>query len=63
MMVRTQAAFGSIDGTELEFVTILISNELLIRIVFSARLELDRCVDGNAVEILRCPVAHDGETP
>jgi hypothetical protein len=63
MMVRTQTAFWSIDGTELESIIILITHKLLIRIGFRARLELDRCVDAYTVKILRCLVAHDGETP
>ena len=61
-MERTQTAIGTIEWTELEIPTTLISNELLIGIIFHARLELDRCGDGNVIEVLRLIIAHDGET-
>lgn len=61
-MVRTQTAVGTIEWTELKIPTTLISNELLIGIIYLARLELDRCCDGYAIEVLRLPIAHDGET-
>lgn len=62
MMGLTQTAISTIDRTELELSTTLKSNELLIRIIALARLELDRVGDGVAVVVLRPIISHNSET-